>query len=310
MSVGAYVRLSRPFTLLAPAVGMVSGSLVALGTLRGRPGVPADGELLLSHLGPVLAGAALAALLNAASNAVNQIFDVAIDRVNKPDRPLPKGEIQAGGAWAFAAATAAAALGIAALLNAATLLVVAFTALVVYAYSGPPFRTKRFWQLANLTIAVPRGTLLFAAGWIAVDGDARLDSMLLRVLGAMYGLFILGAATTKDYADMEGDRREGCITLPIRFGVRRSIWIIAPFLVLPWLLLVVGVVAHGNTTPQGWFHAGLGVALAGWGAYIVRLLLRDPDSLTTAKTHPSWRHMYLLMVGAQAGVAAGFWLPR
>ena len=28
--------LARPFTLLAPALGMVSGSMVALGTLRGR----------------------------------------------------------------------------------------------------------------------------------------------------------------------------------------------------------------------------------------------------------------------------------
>ncbi len=308
MSAGAFLRLSRPFTLLAPAAGMASGSLVALGTLRGRPGVPGDADLLLGHLPQILAGAALAALLNASSNAVNQVFDLAIDRVNKPDRPLPKGEVTIRGALLFAAATAAAAVALAWRLNPVTLWIVLFTALVVYAYSGPPFRTKRFWQLANLTIAIPRGTLLFVAGWTAVDGDARLGSMLLWVLGGMYGLFILGAATTKDYADMEGDRREGCVTLPLRFGVRRSIWITAPFLVLPWLLLPAGVLAHGNASPRGIFHAALGFLLAGWGAYIVRLLLRDPQSLTAARTHPSWVHMYLLMVGAQAGVALGFWV--
>lgn len=309
MSAGAYVRLARPITLLAPAVGMVSGSMVALGTLR--DGAGGEGRGPLGEAAPaILGGAVLAVLLNAASNAVNQVFDLAIDRVNKPDRPLPAGEITTGGAWRFAAATAAGALGIAWWLNTATLLIVAFTALVVYAYSGPPFRTKRFWWAANPTIAVPRGTLLFVAGWTAVDGDRRIDSMLLWVLGAMYGLFILGAATTKDYADMEGDRREGCVTLPLRFGVRRSVWIIAPFLVLPWLLLDVGVLAHGNTTPQGIFHAVLGLLLAGWGAWIVRLLLRDPASLTSGRTHPSWVHMYLLMVTAQVGVAAGFWLPR
>jgi 4-hydroxybenzoate polyprenyltransferase len=287
---------------------MVSGSMVALGTSRGK-GI-GDGDLLRDAWPAILGGSLLAVLLNVASNAVNQVFDLAIDRVNKPERPLPAGEMTTGEAWILAALTAAGAFGLAWALNPATLVIVMFTAVVVYAYSGPPFRTKRFWWAANPTIAVPRGTLLFVAGWTAVDGDARIRSMLLWVLGAMYGLFILGAATTKDYADMKGDAAEGCVTLPIRFGVRRSVWIIAPFLVLPWLLLVVGVIAHGNTTPQGWFHAGLGVLLAGWGAWIVRLLLRDPEGLTTAKTHPSWQHMYLLMVASQIGVAAGFWLPR
>ena len=188
-------------------------------------------------------------------------------------------------------------------------LFVAFTALVVYAYSGPPFRTKRFWWAANPTIAIPRGSLLFVAGWTAVDGDHRLGSMLLWVLAIMYGLFVLGAATTKDYADMKGDAAQGCVTLPIRFGVRRSVWIIAPFLVAPWLLLPIGVIAHRHTDPRGTFHAALGVGLSLWGAHVVRLLLRDPDALTHGREHPSWRHMYLMMVGSQVGVAAGFWLP-
>ena len=301
---GAWIRLARPFTLLAPAVGMVSGSLVALGTAPDRGHRP-----LLDWIPRILAGAAMAALLNVASNAVNQIFDLEVDRVNKPDRPLPAGHLAPGQAWIAVAVAAAAALALAWRLNPTTLAIVAFTALVVYAYSGPPFRTKRFWWAANLTIAIPRGTLLFVAGWTAVDGDRRLGSMLLWVLGAMYGLFILGAATTKDYADIPGDRAQGCVTLPIRFGVHRSVWIIAPFLVLPWLLLPAGALAHGEWRPDRVFHASLGVALALWGGWIVRLLLRDPESLTTAKTHPSWVHMYLMMLAAQAGVAAGFWLP-
>jgi 4-hydroxybenzoate polyprenyltransferase len=292
---------------------MASGSMVALGTWPW--GYYEEQELgskwhLVSAMIPrILAGAALAAALNVASNAVNQIFDLEIDRVNKPERPLPAGEMTVGQAWTMAAAAAAASLGIAWWLNTTTLWIVLFTSLLVYAYSGTPFRTKRFWWAANVTIAIPRGTLLFVAGWTAVDGNRRIGSPLLWVLGAMYGLFILGAATTKDYADMKGDAAQGCITLPIRFGVKRSTEMIAPFLVLPWLLLPVGVLAHLNASPQGIFHSALGLALALWGAYIVHLLQRNPADLTTAKTHPSWQHMYLLMVAAQVGVAAGFWLP-
>ncbi len=293
--------------------------MVALGTfLESHPGGWVDGTEAHYHWvinwGPaalaILAGAAMAALLNVASNAVNQIFDIEIDRVNKPKRPLPRGELSIDAAWIVAAVSAAAALALAWLLNPTTFWIVLVTAILVYAYSGPPFRTKRFWWAANPTIAIPRGSLLFVAGWTAVDGDQRLGSALLWVLAAMYGLFILGAATTKDYADMKGDAAEGCVTLPIRFGVRRSVWITAPFLVLPWLLLPAGSLAHGNASPQGIFHAALGVALSLWGLYIVRILLHDPDSLTSSKTHPSWQHMYLLMVAAQVGVAAGFWLPR
>ena len=50
-------------------------------------------------------------------------------------------------------------------------------------------------------------------------------------------LFLVGAASTKDFADIEGDRAGGCKTLPILHGPRKAAWIIAPFFVLPWLLM-------------------------------------------------------------------------
>jgi 4-hydroxybenzoate polyprenyltransferase len=306
-----YYALSRPFTLLAPAVGMVSGSLVALkSTLRPAVGDGVPASLLGSPTGwrEVVLGAVLAALLNASSNAVNQIFDLAIDRVNKPERPLPSGALTLRQAWGFTVVTAILAFAVAAVLPWPSLPIVAFTGFLVYSYSGPPLRTKRFWWAANPTIAIPRGTLLFIAGWSAVNGGAGLDNPFPWILGGMYGLFVLGAATTKDYADIPGDRAEGCITLPIRFGVRRSIWITAPFLVLPWLVLPAGVLAHGLRTPRSLGLAALGVGLALWGAHVLRLLLKDPEALTRSSTHPSWQHMYLMMVGSQVGVAACFWL--
>lgn len=327
--VAAAIRLSRPFTLMAPAMGMLSGSFVALGS---NASSTTHGTDLKERLVPILAGAVLAALLNTASNAVNQIFDVDIDRVNKPDRPLPRGELTMGEAWVVTVLTAMAALAIAAWLDLSrtmlpgerpwagdmaarwpwpTLAIVAFTSLVVYSYSGPPFRTKRFWWAANPTMAIPRGSLLFIAGWTAARGWGGLDSMFPWVLAGMYGLFILGAATTKDYADMKGDEEHGCITLPIRFGVRRSAWITAPFLCLPWLVLPWGVFAHGERTPDRLFLAAFGGFLALWGVYAAWLLLRDPDALTRDSVHPSWKHMYLMMVISQVGVAAAFWVvPR
>lgn len=298
----ACVALARPFTLLAPAMGMLAYGLAAAGS---------SGSFRLTHddLHHVLLGAFVAALLNVASNAVNQIFDVEIDRLNKPDRPLPSGALSIREAWIVTVAGYAGSLAVSALIHPTLLWIVAFTALLTYAYSGPPFRTKRHWAFANLTIATPRGFLLPVAGWMAVAlprGEA-IPADLWLLAGAS-GLFVLGAATTKDYADMEGDRAGGCITLPLRFGVERSVHVVSPFLVVPWLgVAVATALGHlaGNHFVLFWGMLLLGAI----GLRAVRLLVRDPQALTGRSTHPSWVLMYLLMVFSQVVAALAYALP-
>ena len=52
----------------------------------------------------------MAALLNAGNNALNQIYDLEIDRVNKPKRPLPSGRLTIAQVWWFTNITYALAL--------------------------------------------------------------------------------------------------------------------------------------------------------------------------------------------------------
>ena len=104
----SYVELSRPFTLLAPAAGMVSAGIAGLGAAPAgghRPG-PAVLRLAL--------GAMLAVFLNAASNALNQVCDLEIDRINKPARPLPSGRVGVQSAGLFAGVLFLTALALAA----------------------------------------------------------------------------------------------------------------------------------------------------------------------------------------------------
>ena len=61
----AYVELARPFTLLPPALGVLSGAASAWGAGHAKPPITLD--LLL----PVLWGTLMAAVLNAANNAIN-----------------------------------------------------------------------------------------------------------------------------------------------------------------------------------------------------------------------------------------------
>jgi hypothetical protein len=52
----------------------------------------------------------------------------------------------------------------------------------------------------------------------------------------------------------------------------------------------------------------LGVGLATWGSYVVYLILRDPDALAATENHPSWTHMYLMMLATQIGFMAAYLL--
>jgi 4-hydroxybenzoate polyprenyltransferase len=177
-------------------------------------------------------------------------------------------------------------------------------ALITMLYSVPPFRTKRLGIWANVTIAIPRGVLLKVAGWSSVKSAAGLEPWYL---GAIFGLFLLGATTTKDFADMEGDARGGCRTLPIQYGVARAAWMISPSFVLPFLMIPLGVwlrILTGNPL----LLQGLGVVMTAYGLYVCYLMLRRPDTLAIEENHVSWAHMYRMMFVAQIGFALAYLL--
>jgi 4-hydroxybenzoate polyprenyltransferase len=297
----AYVDLARPFTLVAPALGFISGGLTAVGA---APREPWSAWLLV----PPIVGSVMAAMLNAGNNALNQIYDFEIDRVNKPKRPLPTGRLTFAQAWRFTIVTYAVALVLAWLVAPSgrheCFWLVAIAVVCTYLYSVPPFRTKRLGIWANITIAIPRGTLLKVAGWSSVKTIAGVEPWYI---GAIFGLFLLGATTTKDFADMEGDRRGGCRTLPIQYGVARAAWMISPSFVIPFVMIPVGAWMH-VLTGNFWLLQLLGVVMTVYGLYVCYLMLRRPEELAIDENHVSWAHMYRMMFVAQVGFALAYLL--
>lgn len=299
-----WVRLARPFTLLPPMLGMLSGAASAYGA----GATPDLGAARLAIL--VLAGTSMAALLNAASNVWNQVCDVELDRVNKPDRPLPAGEITVTEAKVFALILYAASIVLAFVATPSNDpevgWIVILTAFLTWAYSGPPLRWRRVWWLAPLVIALPRGGLLKVCGWAMVAPVAGNGEPWL--LGGVFFLFILGAASTKDFSDMDGDRQGGVETLPIRFGARRAAQLMAPFYILPWLVFaalphleVDGVRLLSVDPPSG---TVLGLFLAAHGAVTAILMVRNAhDLVDDRRGRAMWVNLYVLMMEAQVGVA-------
>ena len=125
-SLRTYWSFARPFTLVPPMTGIFSGCLLGYGATHAS----------LHPLRVTLAVLA-AAVLNAASNGLNQICDLTNDRINKPHRPLTSGRITMRQAWVFTVAAYALAMLMVALVNRQTFAIYAVAALSTVAYSAP-----------------------------------------------------------------------------------------------------------------------------------------------------------------------------
>lgn len=290
-----YWNFSRPFTLIPPMVGIFSGALIGYAATR------IDFQPLPITLAVIAAG-----VLNAASNGLNQIFDLPTDRINKPQRPLPSGQMTRWQAWEFVVMAYIAALLLAAAVNAQTFFIYLFAAFLTVAYSAPPFRLKQRPWASNFVIALARGELLKVAGWAAVA--TVLDSWEPWYIGLIYFLFLMGATTTKDFADLEGDRASGCVTLPLKYGPERSARLISPAFIVPWIVMAVGVflkILSGNAIAI----LALSIGLLVWGVYVVKLINREPQSLVhDGENHPGWKQMYWMMMAGHLGLAGAYLL--
>ncbi len=109
------------------------------------------------------------ALVNAASNALNQSTDVEADKISKPYRPIPRGIVAPDEARSIAFI-----LYLFVLLRAVTMnfwfgIFVFFIMIFTITYSLPP-RMKRYLFLNQIWIAIPRGLFGILAAW-SVFGD-------------------------------------------------------------------------------------------------------------------------------------------
>ena len=308
-----YWELFRPHTLVPPAMGMITMGVVALGA---EPKYVSNWARLGWTYGfhfsstsfaigfYITLGAVMAVLLNAASNSINQVADFENDLINKPLRPLPSGRMTVGEASTAAIYLWILALVLSFVINLDCFVIVVAASFFVYGYSMPPMRLKARGGWANFAIAIPRGLLLPVAGWSTVKSMNTIEPWFL---GSVFFLFVLGASSTKDFSDVKGDCAAGCRTLPVVYGPVATARFIAPFFVFPFLLIPVGVslnILTGNPVLLNM----LAVILCLWGAYTIRSILANPDALAEDSNHPSWKHMYLMMMFFQVGLALSYLL--
>ncbi|GIX06915.1 MAG: prenyltransferase [Candidatus Poribacteria bacterium] len=223
---GAFLALSRPANALIAMFGVISGSVLALKAV-GRAVVPDD--LLRTAAGAVATAAVLAA-----GNALNDLRDLEIDRINRPERPLPSGRLRPVEAGLFAAVMGLIGIALAALVDLAAggLAVGAVLLLILYAW-----RLKGTPLWGNLLVALLSAGA-YLAGGIAVRAPGKAGAPALFIF-----FFSLVRELLKDVEDVAGDRIGGARTAAVVWGERRAVSIAAAvgalgilFTIVPFLL--------------------------------------------------------------------------
>jgi geranylgeranylglycerol-phosphate geranylgeranyltransferase len=272
-----HLELLRPFTLLAPIIvssSVMIASLVYSGTTN-----LSFSSLLLT----IMAASICFALLNGASNVLNQATDWKEDALSKPYRPIPKGVITPREAYiaAFLLYTVALLLSLAVhLLFSCFIFIIACFSIT---YSLPP-RMKKFLFLNQLWVALPRGFFAMIASW-SVFGNPFAPLPL--AMGCIAALFLFGGTATKDFLDAEADRTVGTKTMVNVFGIKTT----------ALFSLVVMFSAFGLIVPLVYLQVInetlLPLVFLGFLSILIGWFMLKNQKKTKRENIPAWTLMYV-----------------
>jgi len=206
------IELLRPFTLLAPVI-VSSSVMIASLVYSEKTNVP-----YLTIILTVIPASMCFALLNGASNALNQSTDFTEDKISKPYRPLPKGYVTIKEARSISFILYVFAILLSLLINITFSLFILLISFFSITYSLPP-RIKKFLFLNQIWVAIPRGFLGILGSW-AVFGDPF--QKLPLAIGCIAAIFLFGGTSTKDILDAEADKKTGTKTLVNAFGIKKT----------------------------------------------------------------------------------------
>ena len=256
----AVTELLKPITWFPPMWAFACGVVAS--------GVALGDRWWLVGLGVLLAGP----LVCATSQAVNDWFDRHVDAINEPHRPIPSGRMP--GRWGLYIAVAWTLLS---LLVATALGPWGFGAAVVglalaWAYSAPPLRLKTNGWWGNAACGICYEGVAWATGAAVMAGSLMPDGRSLA-LAALYSAGAHGIMTLNDFKSVDGDRRMGVGSLPVRLGVPAAARTACAFMLLPQFV-VVGLLLHWNQP----IHAlGVGVLIGLQGLMMKRFLAQPSE---------------------------------
>jgi geranylgeranylglycerol-phosphate geranylgeranyltransferase len=215
-----YVSLMRPMNAIVSFLAILSVGVMATGEIH------TDMAMLLAAVAGMLIGSA--------GNIINDVFDIEIDRVNKPHRAIAAGLVSRKGGIAWAAVCGLAGIVLSVPLGSGALLIATGSIVILYCYSAG---LKRVPLLGNVLVGMITGLAFIYGGYAAGVPLAGI------VPAAFACLMNVGREILKDIEDMPGDRASDHRTFPLIAGERSALGLTSIVLLgvlvaslLPWTL--------------------------------------------------------------------------
>jgi len=192
----AYIKITRPLNVIITFCVVIVAVLIA----QENP----------TEISLVILASLPAALIAAAGNVINDVYDIETDRISHPERVLPLGTITKTEVKIEYLVLNALA-GIISVNISITLFILVFvSALLLLVYSA---YLKKIPLVGNITIAALTGLAFIYGGFAVGNPEAA-------IIPALFAFLInLIREVVKDVQDVEGDRKQNINTFPVKYEI-------------------------------------------------------------------------------------------
>jgi len=189
-----YIKIIRPITSIMAGLAVIIGLILS------------GAQIPILFLYAFLA----VFFLSGAGMVINDYYDLEIDKINAPHRPLPSGRISKKNALFYSIFLFMTGIFFSALLNIYCLILALFNTFLEILYSR---NLKKFFLLGNVMVS------WFAASIFLFGAFVTFDFRIIGLISLLTFLITMGREIYKCIEDTRGDRKMGLDTLPIAIGV-------------------------------------------------------------------------------------------
>jgi geranylgeranylglycerol-phosphate geranylgeranyltransferase len=223
--ISAFIKITRPINVLITFCVIIVASIICI-----------RGEYEISK---ILFAAIVGGTTAGAGNIINDIFDLEIDKINKPARPLAAGRLKLNEALGLYIALVIFSVALSALINWPAFVIEVVTCIALFFYS---FSLKKVALFGNLLIS-------FLTGLAFIFGGVAVGHFQYAIIPAIFAFLInLLRELVKDMEDLKGDSQKGVLTFPYIYGplsTKRLIFVLTFVLMLatfyPFLFNIYGI---------------------------------------------------------------------